>query len=57
LLAFNAFGLGTQAFTSNVRQSKATFFPRSRGFIDAETALHELIGILRFRVYRSVGLY
>ena len=57
LLAFNAFGLDTQAFTSNVRQSKATFFPRSRGFVDAETALHELIGILRFRVYRSVGLY
>jgi uncharacterized SAM-binding protein YcdF (DUF218 family) len=57
LLAFNAFGLDTQAFTSNVRQSEATFFPRSHGFIDAETALHELIGIARFRVYRRLGLY
>jgi len=57
LLAFHAFGLDTQAFTSNVRQSEATFFPRSRGFIDAETALHELIGIVRFHVYRRLGLY
>ena len=57
LLAFKVFGLDTQAFTSNVRQSEATFFPRSHGFIDAETALHELIGIARFRVYRRLGLY
>jgi uncharacterized SAM-binding protein YcdF (DUF218 family) len=57
LLAFNAFGLDAQAFVSNVRQSKATFFPRSRGFIDAETALHELAGVARFYVYRSLRLY
>lgn len=57
LLAFNAFGLDAQAFISNVRQPKATFFPRSRGFIDAETALHELIGVARFYVYRSLRLY
>lgn len=57
LLAFNAFGLATQAFTSNVRQPQATFFPGSRGFIDAETALHELVGLARFRVYRRLGLY
>ena len=57
LLAFHAFGLDTQAFTSNVRRPEATFFPRSHGFIDAETALHELVGIVRFRVYRSLGLY
>jgi uncharacterized SAM-binding protein YcdF (DUF218 family) len=57
LLAFHAFGLDTQAFTSNVRRPEATFFPRSRGFIDAETALHELVGVVRFRVYRTLGLY
>jgi uncharacterized SAM-binding protein YcdF (DUF218 family) len=57
LLAFNAFGLVTQAFISNVRQPKATFFPRSRGFIDAQTALHELVGLARFYVYRSLRLY
>jgi uncharacterized SAM-binding protein YcdF (DUF218 family) len=57
LLAFNAFGLDAQAFVSNVRQPKATFFPRSRGFIDAETALHELVGVARFYVYRSLRLY
>jgi uncharacterized SAM-binding protein YcdF (DUF218 family) len=57
LLAFNAFGLDAQAFVSNVRQPKATFFPRSSGFIDAETALHELVGVARFYVYRSLRLY
>jgi hypothetical protein len=57
LLAFNAFGLVTQAFISNVREPKATFFPRSRGFIDAQTALHELVGLARFYVYRSLRLY
>jgi uncharacterized SAM-binding protein YcdF (DUF218 family) len=57
LLAFNAFGLDTQAFTSNVRQPEAAFFPDSRGFNDTETALHELIGVAWFRVYRSLGLY
>jgi uncharacterized SAM-binding protein YcdF (DUF218 family) len=57
LLAFNAFGLDTQAFTSNVRQPKPTFFPGSCGFVDAETALHELAGLARFRVYRRLGLY
>ena len=57
LLAFNAFGLDAQAFISNVRQPTATFFPRSRGFIDAETALHELVGLARFYVYRSLRLY
>ena len=57
LLAFNAFGLDTQAFTSNVRQPEAEFFPRPCGFIDAETALHELVGVAQFRAYRSLGLY
>jgi uncharacterized SAM-binding protein YcdF (DUF218 family) len=57
LLAFNAFGLDAQAFISNVRQAKATFFPRPCGFIDAETALHELVGVARFYVYRSLRLY
>jgi len=57
LLAFNAFGLDAQAFISNVRQAKATFFPRPCGFIDAETALHELVGVARFYVYRGLRLY
>jgi uncharacterized SAM-binding protein YcdF (DUF218 family) len=57
LLAFNTFGLDTQAFISNVRQAKATFFPRPCGFIDAETALHELVGVARFYVYRGLRLY
>ena len=57
LLAFNAFGLDAQPFITNVRQPQPTFFPRSRGFIDAETALHEMVGVARFYVYRRLQLY
>jgi uncharacterized SAM-binding protein YcdF (DUF218 family) len=57
LAAFSAFGMNAQPFVSNVRHARASFFPRSRGFIDAETALHEMVGLARFYVYRLVGLY
>jgi uncharacterized SAM-binding protein YcdF (DUF218 family) len=57
LAAFSAFGMNAQPFVSNVRHAHVSFFPRSRGFIDAETALHEMVGLARFYVYRLVGLY
>jgi uncharacterized SAM-binding protein YcdF (DUF218 family) len=57
LLAFNAFGLDAQPFITNVRQPQPTFFPRPRGFVDAETALHEMVGVVRFHVYRRLRLY
>jgi uncharacterized SAM-binding protein YcdF (DUF218 family) len=57
LLAFNAFGLDVQPFITNVRQPQPTFFPQSQGFIDAETALHEMIGVARFHLYRRLRLY
>jgi uncharacterized SAM-binding protein YcdF (DUF218 family) len=57
LVAFTAFGLDTQAFVTNVRQPRPTFFPRRHGFIDAETGLHETVGLARFYVYRRLGLY
>jgi uncharacterized SAM-binding protein YcdF (DUF218 family) len=57
LLAFNAFSLDAQPFVTNVRQPQPTFFPRPDGFIDAETALHELVGVARFYAYRRLRLY
>ncbi|KQR74825.1 hypothetical protein ASG35_17590 [Burkholderia sp. Leaf177] len=57
LAAFSAFGMNAQPFVSNVRHPRVSFFPRPRGFIDSETALHEMVGLARFYVYRTVGLY
>jgi uncharacterized SAM-binding protein YcdF (DUF218 family) len=57
LLAFNAFNLNAQPFVTNVRRPRPTFFPQPDGFIDAETALHEMIGVARFYVYRRLRLY
>ncbi|SAL28345.1 hypothetical protein AWB64_02381 [Caballeronia sordidicola] len=57
LAAFSAFGINAQPFVSNVRHPRVSFFPRPRGFVDAETALHELIGLARFYVYRFLRLY
>jgi uncharacterized SAM-binding protein YcdF (DUF218 family) len=57
LQAFEAFGFEPQPFVSNIRVGRATFYPRFAGFMDAQTALHELIGEARFHVYRLVHLY
>ncbi|CDY76780.1 Probable lipoprotein transmembrane [Caballeronia glathei] len=57
VLAFEAFGFEPQPFVSNVRQVRTTFFPRIDGFVAAETAAHELVGVLRFYVFRLLRLY
>jgi uncharacterized SAM-binding protein YcdF (DUF218 family) len=58
LLCFHAFGLDPQPFVSSVKYPRApTLIPRGRGYIDAETALHELVGIARFYVWRFLHLY
>jgi uncharacterized SAM-binding protein YcdF (DUF218 family) len=57
LAAFSAFGMKAQPFVSNVRLPHVSLFPRRRGFVDSETALHEMVGLARFYVYRLVGLY
>jgi uncharacterized SAM-binding protein YcdF (DUF218 family) len=58
LLAFHAFGLYPQPFVSSVQYPRApTLIPRGRGYIDAETALHELVGVARFYVWRFLHLY
>jgi uncharacterized SAM-binding protein YcdF (DUF218 family) len=57
MLAFEAFNLDPQPYSSNTRQPHARLYPHFEGFIDANTALHELIGTVRFYVYRFLGLY
>lgn len=57
MLAFEAFGLTPQPVVSNVRFARATFFPTIEGFVTAEIAWHELVGIARFHVYRRLHLY
>jgi len=57
ILAFQAFNLDPQAYASNAREPHTRLYPHFEGFIDANTALHELIGTARFYVYRLLRLY
>jgi uncharacterized SAM-binding protein YcdF (DUF218 family) len=57
LLAFNAFGLAPEPLVSDARHNRVTVLPRVRGFENTELALHELVGLARFEVYRWLGLY
>jgi hypothetical protein len=42
---------------SDVRPNRVTLFPRIRGFANSELAMHELVGLARFDVYRWLHLY
>jgi uncharacterized SAM-binding protein YcdF (DUF218 family) len=55
--AFEAFGYAPEPYVSDVRQGRVTFIPRVRGFANTELALHELVGLARFEVYRWLHLY
>ncbi|SAK74223.1 hypothetical protein AWB78_03175 [Caballeronia calidae] len=57
LRAFEAFGYAPVPYVSDVRHIRPTIFPRIRGFVNSELALHELVGLARFDVYRWLGLY
>ena len=57
LLAFDAFGLHPQPAVAFVRKPKWWWVPHRRGWFDSNSALHELVGIVRFHVWRWVGLY
>ncbi len=58
LLSFAAFGMKPQPFVSSVHEPRAwTVIPRGRGYIDSETAFHELVGIARFYVWRFLKIY
>jgi uncharacterized SAM-binding protein YcdF (DUF218 family) len=57
LLDFDRFGLTPQPAVSNLRRARIGLLPRVTNLIDANLALHELIGIAQFHVYRSIGWF
>jgi uncharacterized SAM-binding protein YcdF (DUF218 family) len=57
MLAFNAFGLHPQPVVAFVRKPKSWPVPHLKGWIDSNSALHELVGVARFYVWRWLGLY
>ncbi|PCE26915.1 hypothetical protein BWP39_09000 [Paraburkholderia acidicola] len=57
LLDFHRFGLTPQPAISNTRHANLGVLPRYDNLVNAETALHELIGIAQFHVYRAIGWF
>ncbi|WP_345814289.1 YdcF family protein [Paraburkholderia sp. PREW-6R] len=57
LLDFHRFGLEPQPLVSNVRRARLSAIPHYYNFESAEIALHELIGIAQFHVYRAIGWF
>lgn len=57
LLAFDAFDLHPQPAVAFIRIAKSSWVPHPKGWIDSNDALHELVGIARFYVWRWIGLY
>ncbi|MFL9871524.1 YdcF family protein [Paraburkholderia megapolitana] len=57
LLDFRRFGLTPQPAISNARHANLGVLPRYDNLVNAEIALHELIGIAQFHVYREIGWF
>lgn len=57
LLDFDRFGLSPQPVISNARKVRRGLLPRLSNLVNANIALHELIGIAQFRVYRALGWF
>jgi uncharacterized SAM-binding protein YcdF (DUF218 family) len=57
LLDFHRFGLAPQPLISNAIGARLGVLPRYDNLVSAETALHELIGIAQFHVYRAIGWF
>ncbi|HEY1999815.1 YdcF family protein [Paraburkholderia sp.] len=57
LLDFHRFGLMPQPVVSNARHIRVGLLPRYGNLVNAEIALHELIGIAQFYVYRMIGWF
>ena len=57
LLDFRRFGLDPQPVYSNRRRAQTGWLPRRHNLVDAEQALHELVGIAQFHVYRMLGWF
>ncbi|WP_408498832.1 YdcF family protein [Paraburkholderia xenovorans] len=57
LLDFKRFGLAPQPLVANTRHADLGLLPRYKNLVSAEIALHELIGIAQFHVYRAIGWF
>ncbi|BAN27712.1 putative uncharacterized protein (plasmid) [Caballeronia insecticola] len=57
LLTFDAFDLHPQPAVAFIRNPKSWWVPHPEGWIDSNSALRELIGIVRFYVWRWIGMY
>lgn len=57
LRAFQAFGYDPQPYVSGARRGHVTLLPRLGSVETSEIALHELVGLARFSVYRWLHLY
>ncbi|WP_408211276.1 YdcF family protein [Paraburkholderia sediminicola] len=57
LLDFHRFGLAPQPLISSALRASLGVLPRYDNLVNAETALHELIGIAQFHVYRAIGWF
>ena len=57
MLDFRRFGLNPQPAVSNARSAPIGLLPRISTLMNANVALHELIGIVQFHVYRALGWF
>jgi uncharacterized SAM-binding protein YcdF (DUF218 family) len=57
MLDFHRFGMNPVPAVSNVRRVHTGIWPSYGNLRDTETALHELIGIAQFYVYRMLGWF
>ncbi|MBV8259670.1 MAG: YdcF family protein, partial [Paraburkholderia sp.] len=57
MLDFQRFDMHPLPAVSNVRSVERGLLPRPANLKSAETALHELIGIAQFHVYRMIGWF
>ncbi|PXW27141.1 Uncharacterized SAM-binding protein YcdF, DUF218 family [Paraburkholderia caballeronis] len=57
MLDFHRFGLDPTPVVAAVRHPERGLLPRMQNLASAELALHELIGIAQFYVYRMIGWF
>lgn len=57
LMDFRRFGLAPQPVSANERVVRRGVLPRRPNLVAANIALHELIGIAQFYVYRALGWF
>lgn len=57
LLDFHRFGMHPQPLISNARRARLGLLPRYDNLVNAEIALHELVGVAQFHVYYALGWF